>query len=67
MVLLDFVSLLLLSAPCVLPRKGSLTLRSSGMKMGLGLLSMLQKLLQIRCASLAVCTALSHSYVFYVW
>lgn len=44
-VLLDLVSLLPLSARCILPRRGFLALRPSGMKMGLGHLSVLQRLL----------------------
>lgn len=51
MVLLDLVSLLLLSVQCILPRKRSLALRPSGVKRGLGLLSVLQRLLQTGCAS----------------
>lgn len=50
MVLQDLVSLLL-RVQRIVPRKGSLALRPSGVKMGLGLLSMLQSLLQTECAS----------------
>lgn len=66
MVLLDLVSLLPLSAQCVLPRKGFLALRPTGVKMDLERSSVLQRLLQTGCASSAVCTAVSHDYVLYM-
>lgn len=65
-VLPDLVSFLLLSAQCILPRKESLALRPSGVKMGLELFICAAETVADRVCILAVCPAVSHNYVLYV-
>lgn len=66
--LLDLVSLLLLGAQRVLPRKASLSLRPSGVKMGFRAFVCAAEVETIAdwVCILTVCTAVLHNYVLYV-